>query len=55
MKEKKNSVPWDKVWRKNREEKDFGFLWALYHKALVINERTGKIRMDIEVACIVCV
>jgi hypothetical protein len=44
-----------KVWRKNHEEKNFGLLWALYHKALVVNEWRGKIRMNIEVACIVCV
>jgi hypothetical protein len=43
---------WHEAWHKHRPKKKVGFLWSVYHAAVVINTWRGQISVAIPIRCL---
>lgn len=45
---------WPTIWTKERTQKECGLLWAIWHRAVAVNEWRGRIDGNIDQSCVVC-
>jgi hypothetical protein len=45
---------WSTIWDHERQKKEVGLMWQIWHKAVVVNVWRGKISPNIDVSCTVC-
>lgn len=45
---------WATIWTSNRVKKESGLLWAMWHRAVAVNEWRGRINANLDQNCVVC-
>jgi hypothetical protein len=49
-----SSPNWNEVWSHSRPQKEVGFLWSVYHKAVAVNHWRAQIGPHINSMCVCC-
>lgn len=45
---------WSTIWTTDITKKESGLLWAIWHRAMAVNEWRGRISANVDQRCLVC-